>query len=368
MARDWLMADPTDLYVPEEELWRPAQDDLYDPDEESRKRNWLTADQDPKDSRWIVGDQQPEETLVAVEDMKLSYQNSDARMMLIYGQRGTGKSWLGAELCNIFITVSRQQGHDQKVFSNIELDFADEIGWDMYQRIADPKATHYRNGFFFWDEVGEVMAAKRAMSKIVLQNEASIVMLRKQKIDVIATTQWPHMLTNAFNVQCDFFVKPKLVELFKTVSAPGRPTKRYMKANIHVQAWNFNGSMTNRPLFKYRITELPAPQWSFTLYGVENVRDFYRTEEIVTNVHTDFGKEAIAAQKKMDESRKTLAKTVFMGADEISIELFMERVMPYIESVAENDTDNIDEVYAKRIAEQVGFETTSQGTILRGGW
>ena len=301
--------------------------------------------------------------------MKLSYQNSDARMMLIYGQRGTGKSWLGAELCNIFITASRKEGFDQKVFSNIELDFADEVAWDMYQKIADPKATHYRNGFFFWDEIGEVMAAKRAMSKIVLQNESSIVMLRKQKLDVVATTQWPHMLTNAFNVQCDFFVKPKLQELFRTVSHPSQPTKRYMKASIHVQAWNFNGSMTQRPLFKYRITELPEPQWSFTLYGVENVRDYYRTEEIVTNVHTDVGKEAIAAQKRMDESRKTIAKAVFMGSSELTPEVFIERIRPYIESMAEHDTDDLNEEWAQRIAvNHLGFSVTSEGNISRGGW
>ena len=52
MKRNWLMEDPTEFYVPDDELWRPAHDELRDPDEEKRKRNWLTGDEGPKSSRW----------------------------------------------------------------------------------------------------------------------------------------------------------------------------------------------------------------------------------------------------------------------------------------------------------------------------
>ena len=212
---------------------------------------------------WVTGSQEQNESKIkTVEDIDMTYVDADSRLTLIFGLRGSGKSLLATVLGGMLKAKAYALGQTGRLYSNINIDFADVSNPFIYDDIANPTDMRWAKATFVWDEVGEVMMSKRSNSKVVVASESSLVMMRKREIDILATTQWPHALTGLFAAQCDFFMKPRLHKEYYIHEG-----ERYIRAAISVDCWNWNGSITQEPMHGRSLMDLGEPWKHFTIFG-----------------------------------------------------------------------------------------------------
>ena len=168
-----------------------------------------------------------------------------ARVALMCGSRGRGKSAIVNHLAYVTKWTNRRRGIPWKVFANIPLDYADEWSEDMYERIQGDTEGWYALASIVIDELPEIMNSKRAMSGDVLGVEAQLRQLRKDFQDLLGTCQYPQELTGTFLRQVDYMCLPKLYR--KKIK--GLDGKWKMIAWAHTDIWNWNGSITEKPKF-----------------------------------------------------------------------------------------------------------------------
>ncbi|MCE2456673.1 MAG: hypothetical protein J4G14_02495 [Dehalococcoidia bacterium] len=205
-----------------------------------------------------------------------------------------------------------------KVFANINIQYADEWAEDMYERIQDDKTGWYQNATVVIDELPEIMNSKRSVSGAVVAVEAQLRQLRKDMMDLLGTAQWPHELTSSILRQTDLLIQPRL---FKK-KVRGLDGQWREIAMVKSAIWNWNGSLTGRPLFGMK---WPAPYETAdqfrTDFGIENTWNYYSTDSKVQNIHTDAGKQA-AVDRKRDREFQELAMSLMNGRNKVPYEEF----------------------------------------------
>ena len=319
-------------------------------DPEEQQFSWISGG---SDGSWMTGSQDIQESKIKpVTDVDMTYVDADARLTLIFGLRGSGKSLLATVLGGMIKAKAFQIGQVGRLYSNINIDFADVCNPFIYDDIANPTDMRWAKATFVWDEVGEVMMSKRSNSKVVVASESSLVMMRKREIDIIATTQWPHALTGLFAAQCDFFMKPKLHKEYYMQDG-----NRHVRAAISVDCWNWNGSITGEPMHGRSLMELGEPWKAFTIFGVERFFNKYSTGELVASPHTEYGQ----AMRERQRARDDLAERIFGNRDSVTMEEFAEKLTERTKGQRKPFT--LDE--ARRYAPQMGFNVTPDGLVTR---
>ena len=249
-----------------------------------------------------------------------------ARVAILTGNRGAGKTVTVNHWAYLMRATNRARGISWKIFSNIPLQYADEWSEDMYERIQGDESGWYKQATVVIDELPEIMSSKRATSGVVVGVEAQIRQLRKDMMDLLGTAQWPHELTSSILRQCDLLIQPQIFKR-KVRDRNGRWKEI---ALVKSAIWNWNGSLTGRPLFGMR---WPAPYETAdqyrTDYGVERTWNLFDTESKVTNVHTEAGKRAIA-ERKQDREWVEVASSLFNGRRRVEYEEFEEYATAYL--------------------------------------
>ena len=313
---------------------------------------------------WIEGSSEEDErTIKHISELDMQYQDSVARLHLVFGLRGSGKSLFAIVWASILRHMTKLRvGRDLTVMSNIWTDIANYCDPNVWHNAANPLNPQYKDLVLIWDEVGEAMIGKRSTAGVVVAQESSLAMMRKRNINVLATTQWPHVLTGLFQLQCDLLIRPTLHKEYYEMGG-----KRYIKAAMHIRVWNYNGSITGRSLVGLSVHELPEPDMQFTLYGVEHFFKHYDTTEVVISPHTAWGKKLI----EENEARQEVLNDVFRQQPSLDVETFVERFTPYLDLTDAFGNQKFPDqesviAYALEVAQGIKLEVTSQGVYRPG--
>ena len=236
-----------------------------------------------------------------------------ARIAVMCGSRGRGKSAVINHIAYVTKATNRSRGIPWKVFSNIPLDYADEWSEDMPERIQMDETGWYALATVVFDELPELINSKRAMSGSSVSLEAQVRQLRKDFQDLLCTAQYPQELTGAFLRQVDFMCLPRIIKR----KVRGLDGQWRWKVHAYTDFWNWNGSLTERPLFGM---PWPPPldsankrRWDF---GIEMTWDYYETNSKVANVHTEIGQEKLYEAKLRRELGSEVLK-LFAGRPRI---------------------------------------------------
>ena len=202
------------------------------------------------------------------------------RVAILFGRRGQGKTlWLTAMLWMLKMRAELL-GQPRKVFTNYWTSFSDHASpylLDELQEFPD----WANNAIIGLDEIVDLMPSSRAMSTYSLLTQTFLRQIRKRGCEVLGATQFPQELGRAVLRQVDFFLETELVQY-------GRGVRTY---------WHdWWGQFTGQYKQRYWPPERDAHDFSFTLWGTDNMFGHYRTEEVVASVYSDTRDDLINAQ------------------------------------------------------------------------
>lgn len=202
------------------------------------------------------------------------------RVAILFGRRGQGKTlWLTAMLWMLKMRAEAL-GTPRMVFTNYWTSFSDHASpylLDELQEFPD----WANNAIIGLDEIVDLMPSSRAMSTYSLLTQTFLRQIRKRGCEVIGATQFPQELGRAVLRQVDFFLETELVQY-------GRGVRTY---------WHdWWGQFTGQYKQRYWPPERDAHDFSFTLWGTDQMFGHYRTEEVVASVYSDTRDDLINAQ------------------------------------------------------------------------
>ena len=231
-----------------------------------------------------------EDKKVPLIEAPMTSRDAVPRVACLWAPRGRGKSLDAVHMSKRLKLHSEARGIRYYVYSNIWISFADisdEYIYDTFQKLQLKGP-----GVFVFDEVTQILNAKRATGRNVLPIEFAFKMIRKLGLDIIMTDQHPYQLTRNIQAQIDFFIKPKLDKRDMLVN--GR--MRHFCA-VKELWFDWKGDVTQR--YREQKTMPRDEDADKVLYwtGLEKSYFEYKTNEYVFSPHTEHGKRALEHQQ-----------------------------------------------------------------------
>ena len=129
-------------------------------------------------------------------------------MTMIMGRRDAGKTFSETAWAWFLHEHNRRLGGPMRVASNYAMDPSICWKWDLdiSDQIIDlpPWAE---NLYLFMDEMQQMFSSRRAMSKDNVSFASLLTMIRKRKIEMMTTTQFPQVLDYQLLMQVDWFAQ-----------------------------------------------------------------------------------------------------------------------------------------------------------------
>lgn len=191
-------------------------------------------------------------------------------VLFFYGRRGQGKTLAMTSIAKMIASKWAKLGmKDHQVFSNYGTDFSISSPYMLDEIIEFPNWA--KNGLLCIDEVGSAFPSARAMSTVNVLFTNMLTQLRKRKLEVCFTTQFPQMISYGVLTQVDLFV---LCESIKG----GRSIRLYF-----FDHW---GQYTSKMWQK----KFPQPKheadWILTLHNTDKIWGSYNTEEVIASLQS----------------------------------------------------------------------------------
>lgn len=133
----------------------------------------------------------------------------DYLCMIFHGRRGRGKSTGATAFARYIYDTNRVKNPNYKVFANYKVNFADMC----HPRLVDALITFpewLHDCLILVDEIAVYFPSVRATSGAALNFSTFLQEIRKLKVDLIFTTQFPTMIIGNASIQIDLFIEPYL--------------------------------------------------------------------------------------------------------------------------------------------------------------
>lgn len=194
-------------------------------------------------------------------------------VIMFTGRRGTGKSLSATALSYMDLQANRQRGDkDFFVASNFFLKFAEvkhPFIVDEIQRFPD-WAYHL---LLCIDEIATQFPGRKSMRTIQLDFSMFLTQIRKRRIELLMTTQFPQIVDVQILMQVDLFVQ---TEFHYVLSPDG---KRIGICDLYIHDWW--GQWTGRQYKKVYPPAIWDYDWHRRILNVQKMFDQYDTDEVV---------------------------------------------------------------------------------------
>jgi hypothetical protein len=195
--------------------------------------------------------------------------------LIFHGRRGRGKSTGATAFAKYIYDANKQYNPDYKLYTNYKVEFADMC----HPRLVDALITFpewCHDCMILVDEIAVYFPSVRAVSGGSLNISTFLQEIRKLRVDLIFTTQFPTMIIGNVNIQVDLFVEPFLYN--RTYE---RRVGSYVADSMRMRFVDWWGQWTDRPI---RHRWPPEPEDTLVTYNLHNLSPVYGrfdTDEII---------------------------------------------------------------------------------------
>ena len=202
------------------------------------------------------------------------------RVGILFGRRGAGKTLSLTTLLYIMKKRFEMEGSDRKIFTNYWTSFSDHSHPYLVDQLQEFPPWG-ENAIIGIDEIADILPSARAMSNYTVLTQGFFRQIRKRGCEIFAATQFPQEIPRGILRQVDWFVEAQLL-------LEGRAVRTY---------WHdWWGQWTGEYKRRYFPPERDQMDYSFTLWGTDNIWGHYRTEEVIASVYSDERDNIIARQ------------------------------------------------------------------------
>ena len=280
---------------------------------------WLTR---TEKSKWMdvrAGSRHSDELERPVVEMAFP-KKAISRIALFWGRRGTGKSLGMTYFGYLLHQLNKRRGYNTITLSNYQVSYADICDQGILRKITKfPDWAH--DGRLMIDEITETMTSKRSMSRVAVETESLLTMVRKLRLELLCTAQFPHQLTGAVQHQIDFFIRTKMLYRPAVRYVNGR-MQRYWQVGLKTFWYDWNGSITDRPHDRrnWPPREEDADHVRVD-WGLEQMFGHYQTNEVIVSEHLE-GREEIVARMQEQQEREKMLDDIFGEENFMVLSLF----------------------------------------------
>tara|TARA_B100000519_G_scaffold114773_1_gene99173 strand:- start:522 stop:1559 length:1038 start_codon:yes stop_codon:yes gene_type:complete len=211
--------------------------------------------------------------------------NFQPLVTFFFGRRGQGKTLAMTALAYLMHERYKKAGlYNHKVLTNYATNFSEFTPYLIDEMIQFP--TWLKDGTVCIDEVGSAFPSVRAMSTINVLFTNMLTQLRKRKLEISFTTQFPQMISYGVLTQVDLFILCEKI-------AGGRAVKLYIFD--HWGQWTGNTWKKNFPQPKWEA------DWVKTIHHTDKMWGAYNTEEVIASLQSDSRSDIIDSQYDFNE-------------------------------------------------------------------
>jgi hypothetical protein len=207
-------------------------------------------------------------------------------VLFFFGRRGQGKSLVMSAIAKMMQDRYRSAGRDTGLVSNYYLDFADRADPYLLDELIEFPEWAY-NLLVCIDEVATAFPGRRSLAKINVLFSSFLTQIRKRRIEVMFTTQFPQVMDQQILMQVDLFIRCEAIQ-----------GGRHVRLEIYDWWGQYTGNFDRKPwppLVGTHDNEI-------TIFNTNTVFGAYSTNEVVANVNSDSRDALIARQWDTRES------------------------------------------------------------------
>ncbi|MGE4582722.1 MAG: zonular occludens toxin domain-containing protein [Synechococcus sp.] len=209
-----------------------------------------------------------------------------------FGRRGQGKTLAMTTLAYMMAERYKKAGlHNHQVLTNYATSFSTFTPYLIDEMIQFP--AWLKDGAVCIDEVQSAFPSARAMSSINVLFTNMLTQLRKRKLEISFTTQFPQMISYGVLTQVDLFVLCEKV-------AGGRAIKLYIFD--HWGQWTGKTWKKNFPQPKSEADQI------ITLHNTDKMWGAYNTEEVVASFQSEHREQIIEDQYDFSANEPEIEK------------------------------------------------------------
>jgi|TARA_A100001037_G_scaffold302408_1_gene333958 hypothetical protein len=133
--------------------------------------------------------------------------------IMLMGPRGKGKTLAMTTLGRMLTYAYRDKGFEgYKTYANYPCDVVDVADGLLLQKLNDPRNHTIKNGLLLIDEIGTAAASTKWNTNENFSLNQFLVQLRKSKLEIVFTTQYPRGLDRGTLEQIDLFVECRKIK------------------------------------------------------------------------------------------------------------------------------------------------------------
>tara|TARA_R110002020_G_scaffold211948_4_gene418215 strand:- start:3741 stop:4808 length:1068 start_codon:yes stop_codon:yes gene_type:complete len=133
--------------------------------------------------------------------------------IMLMGPRGKGKTLAMTTLGRMLTYSYRDNGYKgYKTYANYPCDVVDVADGLLLQKLNDPRNHSIKNGLLLIDEIGTAAASTKWNTNENFSLNQFLVQLRKSKLEIVFTTQYPRGLDRGTLEQIDLFVECRKIK------------------------------------------------------------------------------------------------------------------------------------------------------------
>ena len=192
-------------------------------------------------------------------------------VVFLMGRRDMGKTLTMSAMADIARRRYKRWKADFKIFSNYYLKFAD--GYSAH--IIDEIMTYpswARDMYLCIDEIQTAATSRRSMSSTNVNLATFLTMIRKRRIELVFTTQFPQVIDVQLLLQVDYFIE-----------CERNPQGTAVTLYVHDWWGQFTGKNWRKPW--------PPQRWEAdevkVLHGVQRIWGQYDTEQVIAPMYVD---------------------------------------------------------------------------------
>lgn len=202
-------------------------------------------------------------------------------IMGFIGRRGKGKSLGMTAVAKLTMDRAALKGNRFSVASNYQLDFADWKDPFIVDIISETYPWWARDMLICIDEIQAAFPNRRSIARINLDFATFLTQIRKRRVEVMWTTQFPQVLDYMVLMQTDLFIE---CEQFNNARA--------IDCYVHDYWGQFTGKNFKKPWPPRR----ELYDWQVTLWNTDAVWGLYDTEEVVPPLWSKARDDILVAQ------------------------------------------------------------------------
>jgi len=186
-------------------------------------------------------------------------------VVMFFGRRGRGKTLGMSTVAKYQQSRYQHKKARMKVMSNYNLTFADYASPYVVNDMAS-YPDWARDAILCIDEVGSQFPSRRALAGVNLNFANFLTQIRKRRVEVMFTTQFPQVVDQLVLLQCDLFIECDVDRMAR-------------RLDLYIHDWW--GQWTGKTYRKPWPPDSDSYDDMRTLYNPRSVFGQYRTDEVI---------------------------------------------------------------------------------------